>query len=62
MRDAKNRLWMELHDDLARLSTRGVNRVVPNAGHNIQLDQPAAVVEAIAEVLQEIRELRGGNE
>jgi pimeloyl-ACP methyl ester carboxylesterase len=62
MRDAKNRLWMELHDDLARLSTRGVNRVVPNAGHNIQLDQPAAVVDAIFEVLQEIAGSRGASE
>jgi pimeloyl-ACP methyl ester carboxylesterase len=55
MRDAKNHLWMELHDDLARLSTRGVNRVVPGAGHYIQFDRPEAVVGAVFEVLGEIR-------
>ena len=54
MRDAKNRLWMELHDDLAHLSARGVNRVVPGAGHYIQFDRPAAVVGAVFEVLDEI--------
>lgn len=53
MREAKNRLWTGLHDDLAQLSRRGVRRVVPKAGHYIQLDQPAAVVEAIHEVLRE---------
>jgi len=53
MRDAKNRLWMELHDDLARLSTRGVNRVVEGAGHYIQFDRPEAVVGAVFEVLRE---------
>ncbi len=53
MRDAKSRLWMELHDDLARLSTRGVNRVVSGAGHYIQFDQPDGVVEAVFEVLDQ---------
>lgn len=55
MRDAKNHLWMELHDDLARLSIRGVNRVVPGGGHYIQFDRPEAVVGAVFEVLGEIR-------
>lgn len=54
MRDAKNQLWMELHDALASLSTRGVNRVVPGAGHYIQFDQPDAVIGAVSEVLGEI--------
>ena len=51
IRDAKIRLWSELHDDLARLSTKGVNRVVPDSGHYIQFDQPVAVIEAVREVL-----------
>jgi pimeloyl-ACP methyl ester carboxylesterase len=53
MRDAKNRLWMELHDDIARLSARGINRVVSGAGHYIQFDQPNAVIEAVFEVLNQ---------
>jgi pimeloyl-ACP methyl ester carboxylesterase len=51
MRQAKNVLWMELHDDLARLSTKGINRVVPNAGHYIQFDRPDVVIDAVREVV-----------
>jgi len=51
IRDAKIRLWSELHDDLARLSTKGVDRVVPDSGHYIQFDQPVAVIDAVREVL-----------
>lgn len=40
---------------LAALSTRGVLTAVPDAGHHIQLDQPAAVVEAIRSVVAERR-------
>ena len=58
MRDAKNQLWMELHDDLARLSTRGINQVVPGAGHYIQFDRPEAVVDAVFEVLDQSAVLR----
>lgn len=47
MRDAKNKLWMELQESLVRLSTVGENVVVPGAGHYIQFDQPAAVTNAI---------------
>jgi pimeloyl-ACP methyl ester carboxylesterase len=52
MRDAKNHLWMELHDDLARLSSRGNNQVVPGASHFIQFDKPDVVIAAI---LREVR-------
>lgn len=51
MRDAKNYLWVELHDDIASLSTRGVNEIIPGAGHYIQFDRPRAVIDAISEVL-----------
>ena len=54
MRDAKNALWMKLHDEIAASSTRGVNRVVPGAGHFIQLEKPDAVIEAINEVLDQV--------
>ena len=57
MRDAKNNLWMELHDDLARLSSRGVNRVVAGAGHAIQFDRPEAVIGAVFEVLDQVQTL-----
>jgi pimeloyl-ACP methyl ester carboxylesterase len=43
---------------LARLSTRGVHRVVANSGHMVAQDQPQAVIDAIVEVVQEVREQR----
>lgn len=55
MRDAKNYLWVELHDDIAALSTRGVNEIVPGASHYIQFDRPGIVVDAIRHVIRETR-------
>lgn len=49
------RLWNQLHDQVATLSTRGVNRPVQDAGHYIQVDQPQAVVDAVFEVLENAR-------
>jgi pimeloyl-ACP methyl ester carboxylesterase len=42
------------HDAYAALSTRGRNQLVPDSGHLIQLENPAAVIEAINSVLEEI--------
>jgi len=50
-RDAKNLLWLTQQQDIASLSTRGVDRVVAGAGHAIQFDQPQIVIDAILEVL-----------
>lgn len=55
MRDAKNYLWVELHDDIAALSTRGVNEIIPGTGHYIQLDRPQVVIDAIRHVVRETR-------
>lgn len=55
VRDAKNYLWVELHDDIAALSTRGVNEIVPGAGHYIQFDKPGAVIDAIQQVIDTVR-------
>lgn len=51
-------LAMELHDDLAGLSTRGVHRVVPSSSHDIHFDQPQAVIDAILEVVAAARQAR----
>jgi pimeloyl-ACP methyl ester carboxylesterase len=51
----RNRLWMEAHDRMARLSSRGANRVVANATHHIQLSQPEAVISAVNEVVASAR-------
>lgn len=55
MRDAKNYLWVELHDDIAALSTRGVNEIVPGAGHYIEFDKPGVVIDAIRHIIDTVR-------
>lgn len=55
MRDAKNYLWVEMHDDIAALSTRGVNEIVPGAGHYIQFDTPGVVIDAIRHTIDTVR-------
>jgi pimeloyl-ACP methyl ester carboxylesterase len=55
---ARRQLWVTLHDDLAKLSTRGVNEVVAGAKHYIQLDKPQAVIDAVARVLTMSKESR----
>lgn len=52
MRDAKNRIWIDLHDAIARMSSRGTRWTIADTGHYIQLDQPGAVDEAIFDVLR----------
>jgi pimeloyl-ACP methyl ester carboxylesterase len=53
--EAEWTVWNKLHEDVARLSTNGVNRVVPGANHYIQLDKPQAVVDAVAEAVAAAR-------
>jgi pimeloyl-ACP methyl ester carboxylesterase len=43
------------HDQMAAVSTRGVNRVVKDSAHNIQLIKPQVVVDSIDEVVDEAR-------
>ena len=42
------------HEALAHLSSRGVHRVIKGSGHQIQLDKPQAVTDAVDEVLREL--------
>ncbi len=44
--------WRQAHVLTAALSTRGAQEMVPRARHNIQIDNPAAVVDAIERVLK----------
>jgi pimeloyl-ACP methyl ester carboxylesterase len=53
--DALNVLWVQMHDELAKLSGRGVNRVVGHTGHYIQKDQPGVVIAAIRQVIEDSR-------
>jgi pimeloyl-ACP methyl ester carboxylesterase len=49
-----NKVWNALHADLARLSSRGVHRIIKGSGHHIQLDKPQAVIDAVDEVLGQL--------
>lgn len=51
-----NALWMKLHDNLAARSSAGVNRLVADAGHYIQNDEPQIVIDAITEVVARARQ------
>jgi pimeloyl-ACP methyl ester carboxylesterase len=48
-------IWNHGHDELAALSTRGVNARVPGADHYIQRAKPQVVLDAVAEVVREAR-------
>lgn len=48
------KLWLAQHEALAHVSSRGVHRVIEHSRHQIQLDKPQAVVDAVDEVLREL--------
>jgi pimeloyl-ACP methyl ester carboxylesterase len=52
---AMNRVWDQGHEEMARLSTRGVVRVVPGSRHHMPMDKPQAVIDAVLEVLAQAR-------
>ncbi len=49
------KVWIAMHEALAHLSSRGVHRVIKGSGHEIQLDKPEAVIDAVNEVLRELQ-------
>lgn len=49
---------LAMHDQTAASSTRGLHRIIPNAHHNIEVDQPQAIVEAINDVLDTLASAR----
>jgi pimeloyl-ACP methyl ester carboxylesterase len=57
--DAMPKIMKELaraHDELAALSSRGVNRMIADSTHYVQYDQPHAVIDAVNEVVAAARE------
>jgi len=50
-----SRVWIAMHEALAHLSSRGVHRIIKGSGHEIQLDKPQAVIDAVDEVLRELK-------
>ncbi len=52
---AIERAFNEGHNQMAALSTRGSNIIVPNSDHYIQMDQPQAVIDAVLKAVAEVR-------
>lgn len=50
------RVMLELHGELAALSTSSDHRIVERAGHYIHRDRPDAVVAAVRDVVTAVRE------
>ena len=50
-----SKVWSALQEALAHLSSRGVHRFIKGSGHEIQLDKPQAVIDAVDEVLRELQ-------
>ena len=48
------------HDRLAKLSTRGRNRVIPGTSHYIQIIKPEAVISAVDEVVDAAQGIKKG--
>jgi pimeloyl-ACP methyl ester carboxylesterase len=53
-----NRAWGEMQEELAHLSSNGTHLVVKGSGHDIQIDKPEAVVEAIRKVVGQAKGAR----
>lgn len=48
-------IWKQLHEDLATWSSRSRHQLLANSGHNIQFDDPDAVVDAVLSVVNTVR-------
>jgi pimeloyl-ACP methyl ester carboxylesterase len=51
----RTRIWSEMHERMAALSTRGLHRMVTGATHHIALSKPNAVIAAVNDVLAAAR-------
>jgi pimeloyl-ACP methyl ester carboxylesterase len=53
--DEAHQTWIRFHREYVALSNRGKQRVLPNTDHFLQRSAPNEVIEAISEVLDELR-------
>lgn len=49
-----SKVWTATHEALAHLSSRGVHRIIKDSSHQIELDKPQAVIDAVDDVLREL--------
>jgi pimeloyl-ACP methyl ester carboxylesterase len=51
LQDQRTVTWEQMHNEIAAMSTHGVNEIVPRAGHLINYDRPEIVIDAIRQAL-----------
>ncbi|HSM35254.1 MAG TPA: alpha/beta hydrolase [Longimicrobiales bacterium] len=49
-------LWPEMQNELATLSSNADHRTIASSNHYIQLDDPGAVIDAVARVVRSVRD------
>jgi pimeloyl-ACP methyl ester carboxylesterase len=52
---AFQKVWRQMHEEMRALSSVGERREIANSSHYVQLDQPAAVIDAVNEVIDAAR-------
>jgi hypothetical protein len=51
----QEQVWQQLQKDLAKLTSAGEQRVVPESGHMIHQAKPDVVIDAIAEMVERVK-------
>lgn len=51
LQDRHTLVWEDMHNEVAAMSTHGVNEIVPRSGHYIQYDRPEIVIDAIEQTM-----------
>jgi pimeloyl-ACP methyl ester carboxylesterase len=54
-RDALDKIWVDLQEEWALISTRSTQILVYESSHFIQKDQPDQVIDAIKQVVEDVR-------
>ncbi|UPG89470.1 alpha/beta hydrolase [Luteibacter aegosomaticola] len=52
LQDQRTATIEQMHNEVAAMSTHGINEIVPRAGHIINYDRPEIVIDAINQVLR----------
>jgi pimeloyl-ACP methyl ester carboxylesterase len=53
-----NEAWEKMQEDLAHLSSRGTQMIAKNSSHYIQIDRPDLVIDAVRNVVEQVRQTR----
>jgi pimeloyl-ACP methyl ester carboxylesterase len=51
LQDRHTLVWEDMHNEVAAMSTHGINEIVPRSGHYIQYDRPEIVIDAIEQAM-----------